>query len=250
MSNGNPTHADGTGEIADRLAAVMTRIDGAARRAGRDPAEVTLLGASKVQGPERLAAAVEAGLGCLGENYVQEARDKQPEVERLLEPEVGAQVRWHMIGPLQRNKARDAVRLFDVIETLDRESLAKELDKRAAAVGRTIEALVQVNLSGEPQKAGVPEEGLPGLLEACSQLEHLRVIGLMTIPAPSPEPDGNRAVFARLRNLRDTLRLQPHGEDLRELSMGMSRDFETAIEEGATFVRVGTDLFGPRPAKD
>jgi pyridoxal phosphate enzyme (YggS family) len=250
MSNQTPAATGSDEEIAQRLATVKRRIEAAAQRAGREPGDVTLLGASKVQAPERMAAAVEAGLVCLGENYVQEAREKQPELEQRLDPEAAARVRWHMIGPLQRNKARDAVRLFDVIETLDRESLAKELDKRAAAIGGRIDAFVQINLSGEPQKAGISEEGLPALLKACAKLEHLRVIGLMTIPAPSPDPAGNRAVFAHLRDLRDRLRSQPHGEDLRELSMGMSRDFETAIEEGATFVRVGTDLFGPRPVKE
>jgi pyridoxal phosphate enzyme (YggS family) len=154
-----------------------------------------------------------------------------------------------MIGALQRNKAKLAVSLFDVIQTLDRASLASEIDKRARAIDKCIDAYIQVNLSEEPQKAGVLEQALPELLALCAPLANLRIVGLMTIPAPVPNPADNRPVFARLRSLRDMLRTQPGGEALRELSMGMSRDFEIAIEEGATVVRVGSDLFGPRPAK-
>jgi len=235
--------------IAARLAGVRGRMAAAAARAGRDPSCVTLLGASKYQPAEHVAAAIASGLTCCGENYVQEARDKQPRVRDCLGEEQPSPVRWHMIGALQRNKARDAVQLFDVIETVDRLSLAKEINKRAATSGREVEILLQVNLSQEPQKAGVREDELAALVEACAGLEHLRLTGLMTIPAPHPEPDGNRPAFAHLRALRDNLQRQPGGEGLRELSMGMSRDFETAIEEGATLIRVGQDIFGPRPGR-
>lgn len=233
--------------IAARLASVQARVNAAAARAGRDPSDVTLLGASKYQSPDKIAAAIRAGLRCCGENYVQEAREKLPLVRAALATDQADAVRWHMIGALQRNKARDAVQLFDVIETVDRTSLAREIDKRAHTQERTIEILLQVNLSKEPQKAGIAEADLAALLTECAPLANLQVIGLMTIPAPHPEPEGNRPTFARLRTLRDTLRDSPGGGSLRELSMGMSRDFEIAIEEGATLVRVGQDLFGPRP---
>lgn len=237
--------------IADRLAKLRTRIEAAAARGGRTAADVTLLGASKVQPPEVVAAALRNGLRCLGENYVQEAAEKQPALGALMDGSQapGEAPQWHMIGALQRNKAKLAVSLFDVIQTLDRASLASEIDKRARAIDKCIDAYIQVNLSEEPQKAGVLEQALPELLALCAPLANLRIVGLMTIPAPVPNPADNRPVFARLRSLRDMLRTQPGGEALRELSMGMSRDFEIAIEEGATVVRVGSDLFGPRPAK-
>ncbi len=237
-------------DIAERLASVRTRIAAAAARSSRNSDDITLLGASKVQSAEVVAAALRAGLHCLGENYVQEAAAKKPAIAALLtghQPPTDAP-RWHMIGALQRNKAKLAVSLFDVLETLDRPSLAVEVDKRARAADKCIDAFIQVNLSEEPQKAGVSEHALPELLSQCAPLEHLRVIGLMTIPAPVPDPDHNRPVFARLRSLRNELRDQPGGDSLTELSMGMSRDFEIAVEEGATVVRVGSDLFGPRPS--
>lgn len=247
MSDSVDAHTRMHDDAAARLARVLDRIAEAARRSGREPAEVTLLGASKYQDPRKIAATVAAGLGVLGENYVQEARDKRPEVEALLPAETAEALRWHMIGALQRNKVRDVVRVFDVVETLDRAKLALEIEKRAGALGRRMDALVQLNLGEEPQKAGIAAQALPELLEVCAPLEHVRVIGLMTIPAPREDPAENRPVFARLRGLRDEARQRSGGEHLRELSMGMSRDFEIAIEEGATLVRVGTDLFGPRP---
>jgi pyridoxal phosphate enzyme (YggS family) len=235
--------------VADRLAAVRQCMASAARRAGRSENEITLVGVTKRQAVERIAAAVRAGVTTLGENYVQEMRSKQPLLAQLLSPEQVARIRWRMIGRLQRNKARPAAELFDAVETLDRSALAVELDKRAGAAGRVLEVLIQVNLSGEPQKGGVEGSELPELLSACHSLHHLRVTGLMVIPAAVDDPETNRPVFAQLRELRDTLRGQPGGGDLHELSMGMSGDYEIAIEEGATLVRVGTALFGTREEK-
>jgi pyridoxal phosphate enzyme (YggS family) len=237
--------------IADRLSKLRARIEVAATRAGRNAADITLLGASKVQAPEVIAAALRNGLQCLGENYVQEAAEKQPALTALM-GEPGApdeRPQWHMIGALQRNKAKLAVSLFDVIQTVDRESIAVEVDKRARAIDKRIDAFIQVNLSEEPQKAGIREQGLPALLAQCAPLANLRIVGLMTIPAPVSDPALNRPVFSRLRSLRDSLQTQPGGTALRGLSMGMSRDFEIAIEEGATVVRIGSELFGPRPEK-
>jgi pyridoxal phosphate enzyme (YggS family) len=235
-----------SGPVAARLDALRRRIDGAARRAGRDPAEVTLVGVSKRVPAERVVEAIAAGLADVGESYVQEAKEKRATVEKALAERGLATPRWHGIGRLQRNKARDAVVVFDALHSLDREDLARELDLRATRAGRRLEVLLQVSLCGEPQKGGAPSEALPALLEACAGLTALEVTGLMTIPAAASDPETARPVFARLRALAAELRAAPGGAGLRKLSMGMSDDFELAIEEGATHVRVGTALFGPR----
>ncbi len=228
-----------TAAIAGRLAALRARIGAAARRAGRDPASVRIVGAAKKQPPERVAAAVHAGLRDVGENYVQEAAAKRAAVEALVGPELAASLRWHGIGHLQRNKAKEAVACFGWLHALDGARLATELDRRAAQAGRQITVLVQVNLSGEATKSGVAADALPALLDAVRELAHLRVVGLMTMPAPDPDPETARPQFARLRALAMEA-------ELAELSMGMSDDFEVAVEEGATLVRIGTALFGAR----
>jgi len=229
---------------AERHARIRERIAAACRRAGRDPGEVRIVGACKRQPLSRIAAAVAAGVDELGHNYVQEARDVRPAVEALLAERGLPAPRWRMIGHLQRNKARQAVQLFDAVDTLDRASLAIELDKRAAATGVRLEVSLQVHLSDEPTKSGVTPDEAPALLEACASLEHLRATGLMTMPAA--DPDAARQAFRQLRDLRDTLRAAPGGGSLESLDMGMSGDFETAVEEGATRVRIGTALFGER----
>jgi pyridoxal phosphate enzyme (YggS family) len=236
-------------DVSERVQQVRTRVIAACARAGRSPDAVTVIGASKRQPLERIAAAICAGVVELGENYVQEARDKQAGVAELVARHAGASAplpRWRLIGNLQRNKAKQAVSLFDAIDTVDRAALAEALDRRAGDSGRTIDVCLQVNLSGEAQKSGVDEAELPGLLAACAPLEHIHVVGLMGVPAASEDPEASRPAFARLRELRDTLCREPGGESLRELSMGMSGDFEIAIEEGASLVRIGTVLFGPR----
>jgi pyridoxal phosphate enzyme (YggS family) len=235
-------------EVAARLASLRERIEAAAARAGRRPDAVTLVGASKRQPPEKIAAAARAGLGHLGESYVQEAAAKLPRVRAALEPLPSKPLILHLIGRLQRNKAGAAVELFDVIETLDRPTLGDALERRAAAAGRRLDVLLQVDVSGEPQKGGVSPDALPALLACARRWPHLRVRGLMAIPAAQDAPERMRPAFARLRELRDGLRATPEGAGLEELSMGMSADFEVAIEEGATIVRVGTALFGPREA--
>jgi pyridoxal phosphate enzyme (YggS family) len=192
-----------------------------------------------------VVAAVRAGLTDLGENYVQEAVAKQQKVRASLEGCALEPPRWHLIGRLQRNKARAAVRVFDAIHSLDRAALGDALEARAAEASRRLAVLIEVNLSGEAQKAGAPAEDVADLLAASAAWPHLELCGLMTIPAADPERA--RPAFARLRRLRDALAAAPGGAGLRELSMGMSADFEVAIEEGATIVRVGTALFGPRP---
>jgi len=233
-------------DIESRLASVRKRITAAALRAGRRAEEITLLGVAKRKRPELIVAAVQAGLRDLAENYVQEAASVIPAVNAELRDAGLAAPRWHFIGQLQRNKARDVVRLFDVIASVDRESLGAELERRALQEDRRIDALIQVNLSGEPQKGGVDPDRLPKLIEASTRWSRLRIAGLMAVPAATEDPEDSRPAFARLRALRDAMRGEPGGKHLTELSMGMTGDFEIAIEEGTTIVRVGTAIFGPR----
>ncbi len=227
--------------IRERAAAVLDRMARAAARAGRRPGEIRLVAVSKTQGPEAVAEARAAGLSAFGENYVQEAEGKiraAPDAE------------WHLIGTLQRNKAGKAVSLFRWIETVDSAALVADLSRRAAAAGKTVDLLVEVNLAGEGTKGGVAPEGLPAVLEAAAGLPGIRLRGLMAIPPFSDDPEANRPYFARLRALlAEAARRAPRGMELTELSMGMSHDFEAAIEEGATMVRVGTAIFGPRRAR-
>ena len=227
--------------IADRVAAVRERIARAAARAGRRENDVTLVAVAKTHPPERVREAFAAGLRDFGENKVQEAEAKIAALSDL------AGARWHMIGHLQGNKARKAVTLFDLIHSVDDLSLAGRLEKAAAEQGRLVRALVQVDLAGEKTKFGLDEAHLFPALEALRGMKSLRVEGLMGFPPYSEDPDEVRPFFKRLRQLRD----QAVERGLlrgRELSMGMSHDFEVAIEEGATLVRVGTALFGERPA--
>jgi pyridoxal phosphate enzyme (YggS family) len=220
-------------DIRSNLARVREAIAAASRRADRSPDDVLLIAVSKTVDVERIRQAVTAGVSALGENRVQEAREK---VEEL-----GRPVPWHLIGSLQTNKARDAVRLFDWIHSVDRRDLARELDRRAGAVGRKVDVLVQVNLGDEAQKGGVRPGDLKRLLDELKDCSALRVGGLMAIPPAAEDPERMRPYFRRLRELRDA-------SGLRHLSMGMSADYEVAIEEGATMVRVGTAVFGARPA--
>lgn len=229
--------------LPERLAAVRERVDAACARAGRSSDDVTLVGVSKRKPVADVVAAVEAGLDHLGENYAQEAVPKVEAVNAALRERGVAAPHWHFVGQLQRNKAGKVAAAFDCIETVDRESLARTLDARAEAAGRSIDVLVQVNVSGEAQKGGVEPGALGGLLAACAPLEHLRVAGLMAVPERAGQAEASRPAFARLRALAETHR----GElGACELSMGMSGDFEVAIEEGASWVRVGTAIFGPR----
>ena len=219
--------------VAERLEAVGERIATACARAGRDPASVTLVAVGKHHPAERIREAWEAGQRAFGENYVQELADKAAALADLDD------VRWHFIGHLQRNKAKIIVAVGAVVETVDGVKLAEELDRRGAALGRVVPVLVQVNVGGEAQKSGCAPSELPALVErvrACAQLD-LR--GLMTVPPFDLDPEATRPLFAELASLGAAHRLK-------ELSMGMSGDLEVAIEEGATIVRVGTAIFGPR----
>jgi len=218
-------------DIGVNLERVRARVAKAAERSGRRASDVLLIGVSKTVEVARIRQAIEAGVPALGENRVQEAKEKVAEL--------GRPVPWHLIGHLQTNKVRDALELFDVIHSLDRLDLARELDKRARARARTVDVLVEVNLAGETSKGGVSPEGLGELLDAVAKMPALTVKGLMAIPPEARQPDDSREWFRALRKLGER-----HG--FSELSMGMSGDFEVAIEEGATMVRVGTAIFGPR----
>ncbi|MBW2289663.1 MAG: YggS family pyridoxal phosphate-dependent enzyme [Deltaproteobacteria bacterium] len=232
--------------MADRIAEIRARITAAAERAGRPPESVRLIGVAKRIPAERVAAAVRAGLRDLAENYLQEARTKLTEVRAMLETSGHKCPKWHFIGQLQRNKAGPVASAFDWVQTVDRERLGHELNRRAASAGRSLEVLLQVDLSGEQSKGGVAPDALPTLLAAAAGWPQLKVRGLMAIPAPVETPEAARPAFAQLRMLRDALRAEPGGAGLSELSMGMSGDFEVAVEEGATMVRVGTAIFGAR----
>jgi pyridoxal phosphate enzyme (YggS family) len=221
-------------DIRANLDRVRERVAKAAERAGRRASDVLLIGVSKTVEVARIRQAIEAGVAALGENRVQEAKEKVAEI--------GRPVPWHLIGHLQTNKVRDALEIFDVIHSLDRLDLARELDKRARARGRTVDTLVEVNLAGEASKGGVAPDGLDKLLEAVAAMSTLKVRGLMAIPPEAKDPNDSRVWFRALAKLAER-----HG--FRELSMGMSGDFEVAIEEGATMVRVGTAIFGPRSAR-
>jgi pyridoxal phosphate enzyme (YggS family) len=226
--------------IETQYRSLMAAMANAAKRVGRAPASVRLVGASKTVPVDRLRPAVAAGLTILGENYLQEAREK---IAALDLP-----VSWHFIGHLQSNKAMAAVKLFDLIHSVDRPSLAQALNSAAARINKLQDVLLEVNLAQEASKSGVNPEDLENLLRTCATLPHLRVRGLMTMPPWFSDPEQARSYFQTLRRRRDYLRsLTLPGVDLAELSMGMSGDFEVAIEEGATLVRIGTALFGHRP---
>lgn len=224
--------------IAENLAAIRRRIEAACARSGRDPASVTLVAVTKGQPPEAVRAAVEAGQLVFGENRVQEAKAKISQCP--------GSARWHMIGHLQSNKARDAVALFEMIESVDSLSLAVEVNKWAEKSAKTMRVLLEVNVAGESSKFGYnPDRLLEEFLEINS-LPKIEIHGLMTVAPWAQEPEKVRSVFRRLRELKSECE-EKLGAPLAQLSMGMSGDFEVAVEEGATIVRIGTALFGPRP---
>lgn len=229
-------------QIAANLALVEERIAVAAQRAGRTPSEVTLVAVTKTRTVAEIEAAYQAGVQHFGENRVEEAEAKQPHLDL-------AGVTWHMVGHLQSRKAKRAVGLFDVIHSVDSVRLARKLDTLAAERGKVLPILIEVNVSGEESKYGFPLPDRAGLEAAVAEivvLPHLRVDGLMTVAFITQDPEEVRPVFAKLCRLRDALRTRfPRGA-WRHLSMGMTDDFEVAIEEGATWVRVGRAIFGPR----
>lgn len=227
-------------DIESRLKHVKDQISEAAVACGRDPETVKLVAVSKTVPTDRILAAIKAGVTDLGENYIQEAREK---IEALREENVS----WHFIGHLQSNKAKYAVRLFDLIHSIDSLKLAKELNKRASALGKVQKILVQVNISGEATKSGIETEQAVRLVRHIAPLENISIQGLMTMPPFFNAPEKVRPYFKALKNLQDLIRDEAIANvHMTELSMGMSGDFAAAIEEGATLVRVGTAIFGGR----
>jgi len=230
---------DAMGEIAKNLSLVRERIEHAASKAGRDPRRITLVAVTKTATVERIREAMAAGAMIFGENYVQEASAKIEEIGK-------SGIQWHFIGHLQSNKAAHAVRLFDLIHSVDSVTLARELDKRAAAAGKIVDCFIEVNLSQEGSKFGMSKEKTPELIHGLRDLKNISVKGLMTMPPYADDPEAARPYFTALRKLREEI--EGSGISLPELSMGMSSDFEKAIEEGATIVRVGRAIFGERSA--
>lgn len=224
-------------ELAANLGQIKQSIAAACDRAGRDPATVILLAVSKGQPPEAVQEAARLGQTLFGENKVQEAKAKIP-----LCP---GKLRWQMIGHLQTNKCRDAVELFEMIQSVDSLYVAEELNKRAELASRTVKILLEVSIAGEASKFGYKTEQLLAEFEALNRLPRLEIHGLMTVPPWSPTPEKVRPVFRKLRELKEECERRL-GAPLPHLSMGMSGDFEVAIEEGATMVRIGTALFGER----
>ena len=227
-------------DIAERYLQITRRIEEACRRSGRRPQEIVLVGASKTQPAEVLAEAFRAGLRVFGENRIQEAVAKSREL-------AGYDIEWHLIGPLQSNKVKPALDLFGTVHSVDRPRIAEALDREAARRGLTISGLLEVNLGQEESKHGFSPERLAEAARLLADLEHLKIVGLMAIPPQADDPEGSRPWFRKLRELRDELGSRPEWPGFPGwLSMGMSHDFEVAVEEGATHVRVGTSLFGPR----
>jgi pyridoxal phosphate enzyme (YggS family) len=228
-------------QVAARLTGIRARIEAAAKNCGRDPAEVRLIAISKTHPASAIKRVIEFGALDIGENRVQEAEGKISEIGRDA-------VRWHLVGHLQANKARRAVNLFDYIHSLDSLDLARRLDRLCQEEGREkLAVLVQVDLGHEETKSGIDESDLTHLVEGIGPLERLELTGLMTLPPFFDDPEQSRPFFRRLRRLRDELAARgAFGNGKGELSMGMTNDFEVAIEEGATMVRVGTAIFGER----
>jgi pyridoxal phosphate enzyme (YggS family) len=225
--------------IAENLARINGRIVAAAQMAGRDPASIRLVAVSKTRPSADIVAAFQAGQTVFGENYIQELAQKLTEVP--------APVQWHVIGHLQSNKVKYIAGQVALIHSVDRLSLAEEIDRQWGKLGKSCDVLIQVNISGEATKSGTTEAGAVQLVKACSLLPNLRVRGLMTMPPFFDDPEAARPCFAELRRLAaavDAERIA--GVEMAELSMGMSGDFEAAIQEGATLVRIGTAIFGDR----
>lgn len=226
--------------MQSQIDAITKRIQNAATAAGRRPDAVRLVTVSKTVAAERVRTAVESGITILGENYIQEAREKIETLQDL-------PVSWHFIGHLQSNKAKYAVRLFDLIHSVDSVKLARELDRHAGKHNKIQNILIQVNTGKEASKSGVYEEAALDLVREAGQMENIAIKGLMTLPPFFNAPEKVRPYFQALRVLRDRIRSESlPGVSMNDLSMGMTGDFETAIQEGATLVRIGTAIFGER----
>ena len=226
-------------DVAANYHKIIDRIGEAALRAGRNPQAIKLLAAAKSQSIDLIQAAIAVGVRLIGENYVQEAESKRQVISETVE--------WHLIGHLQRNKARAAIQIFDLIQSLDSAALAMELDKAGRKNGKTICTFIEVNLGDEQSKSGIGQDKVAELLKRVSDLSHVKVKGLMAVPPFKENPEEVRPFFRALKDLQSELEcLTIPNVSLHELSMGMTHDYPVAVEEGATIVRIGTALFGPR----
>lgn len=230
--------------LLERISSVSKKITYAALRTGRNPEEIKLIAVTKSQPIDKIKEAAQLGLRIFGENRVQEAKAKIQQVGDFID-QWKMNIEWHMIGHLQSNKVKDAVRLFTMIHSLDSEKLAILINKEAEKINKIQRVLIQVKLSEEESKYGVKEEEVERLIESCLNLKNIKVEGLMTIPPYFENPEDVRIYFRRLRKIRDELNKKGY-DFIKELSMGMSNDFEVAIEEGSTMVRIGTAIFGQR----
>lgn len=228
-------------DVAANYRKIIDRISEAAQRAGRNPREIKLLAAAKSQSVELVQAAIAAGVRLIGENYVQEAESKRQVISDTVE--------WHMIGHLQRNKVKAALNTFELIQSLDSMALALELDKEGRRNGKTVRTLIEVNLGDEASKSGIGQDEVAELLKRVGDLSHVRVEGFMAVPPFKEKPEEIRPYFRALKDLQVELQcLEIPNVNLSQLSMGMTHDYPIAVEEGATIVRIGTALFGPRKA--
>lgn len=227
-------------DLQSNINDVLKRMENAAHKSGRYPQEIKLVAVSKRVDPERIREALAFGINIFGENYAQEFRDKS----KILEQDAGSKIKWHYIGQLQRNKVKYVVGNVELIHSVDSLSVAREINKRASALGIQVPVLVEVDTSGEESKGGVSTLDLPNFLKELSAMNSINIQGLMTMPPYFDDPEMARPYFKKLREIRDEL--LPQFPQLKELSMGMSGDFEVAIEEGATIIRVGTSIFGER----
>lgn len=230
--------------ISERINEIRQRIALACRRAGRSASEVTLVAIAKTFPAGAVREAVHAGAADIGENYVQELLGKRVDL-------AGEDVRWHFVGHLQSNKVKHIADWIQMIHAVDSESLVREIDRRAALAQRTIECLLEVNTTGEGSKFGIAPDGVVALVRKLAPYDHVTIAGLMTIGPFLPDPEGSRPMFRRLRMLKEEIAsLAQSNVSMRHLSMGMTGDFEVAIEEGATHVRIGTAIFGKRTTPD
>jgi pyridoxal phosphate enzyme (YggS family) len=230
--------------ISDNINSIREKISRACARAGRSSSEITLLAVGKTFPSPAVRVAVEAGVADIGENYVQELLSKRRDLS-------GSDVRWHFIGHLQSNKVKNVAPWIHMIHAVDSTALAIEIDRRAAKAGRVIECLLEVNTTGEHTKFGVAPGEVTALVRSLASCDNISLGGLMTIGPFLPDPEGSRPMFRRLRELKDEIiSLAQANVTMRHLSMGMTGDFEVAIDEGATLVRIGTGVFGPRTRAD
>jgi len=230
--------------ISDNINTIREKVSRACARAGRSPSDVTLIAVAKTFPSSAVQGAVDAGVADIGENYVQELLAKRRDL-------AGAAIRWHFIGHLQSNKVKDIAPWIEMIHAVDSASLAIEIDRRAAKAGRVIECLIEVNTTGEETKFGAAPARVAALVRSLGSCDNISLAGLMTIGPFLPDPEGSRPMFRRLRELKEEIgSLAQSNVTMRHLSMGMTGDFEVAIDEGATLIRIGTAIFGPRTRAD